>query len=114
MEVKVVKQDEARSFWEGPELCREYFKTEKITLGTSTLEPGETGAIDWGHKASHEIFFVIRGKVQMRTPHNDAKYALNEGDAIIMPETVPHEPTNIGDTTCVISWSLAPSEFPEG
>lgn len=111
MEVKVVKQDEARSFWEGPELCREYFKTEKITFGTSTLKPGETGAIDRGHKASHEIFFVVRGSVILRTPDTDTKYQLQEGDAIIMPETVPHELTNIGEDIAIVSWSLAPSEF---
>ncbi|NCB53161.1 MAG: cupin domain-containing protein [Clostridia bacterium] len=111
MEVKVVKQSDAKHFWEGLELCREYFKTDKITLGTSTLQPGETGSVDWGHKASNEIFFVIRGKVALRTPNNDAKYELDEGDAIIMPETVPHELTNIGTETAVVSWSLAPSEF---
>lgn len=111
MDVKLVKQQEAKSWYEGPELCREYFKTEKITLGTSTLAPGETGAIDWGHKASHEIFFVVRGTVQMRTPHTDEKFVLHEGDAIIMPETVPHELTNLGTETAVISWSLAPSEL---
>lgn len=111
MEVKLVTQQEAKNWFEGPELCREYFKTEKITLGTSTLEPGQTGAIDYGHKASHEIFFVVRGTVQMRTPNTDEKYVLHEGDAIIMPETVPHELTNLGTETAVISWSLAPSEF---
>jgi quercetin dioxygenase-like cupin family protein len=54
---------------------------------------------------------VISGKVSLRTPNTDAKYELAEGDAIIMPETVPHELTNISDTTAVVSWSLAPSEF---
>ncbi len=111
MDVKVVRQAGAKSWYEGPELCRQYFKTEKITLGTSTLEPGQTGDIDWGHKASHEIFFCVRGKVSLRTPNTDEKYVLEEGDAVIMPETVPHELTNIGDVTAVVSWSLAPSEL---
>ncbi len=110
MEVKVIREKEARTFMEGPELCREYFKTGKITLGTSTLQPGETGEIDWGHKASHEIFFVVKGRVSLRTPNNDQRYELEEGDAILMPENIPHELTNIGDGTAVVSWSMAPSE----
>ena len=110
MEVKVVKQRSAKNWYEGPELCREYFVTDKITLGTSTLEPGQTGDIDWGHPNSHEIFFVVKVKVVLRTPNDDARYELEEGDAILMPESVPHELTNVGDTTAVISWSKAPSE----
>ena len=110
MEVKVVKQRSAKNWYEGPELCREYFVTDKITLGTSTLEPGQTGDIDWGHPNSHEIFFVVKGKVVLRTPNDAARYELEEGDAILMPESVPHELTNVGDTTAVISWSKAPSE----
>lgn len=111
MDVQVVRLADAKSFWEGPELCRQYFKTEKITFGTSTLEPGETGDIDNGHSASHEVFFVVKGKVCLRTPHTDTNYELSEGDAIIMPETVPHELTNIGSGTAIAAWALAPSEF---
>ncbi|MDR0489627.1 MAG: cupin domain-containing protein [Oscillospiraceae bacterium] len=111
MDVKVIRQNEAETFYEGVELCRLYYKTPKITFGTSTLKPGETGAVDLGHKASHEVFFVVEGSVILRTPNTDAKYELHEGDAIIMPESVPHELTNIGEDTAVVSWSLAPSEF---
>ena len=53
MDPIVVRKDEARTFYEGPELCREYHVTEKITFGSSTLQPGETGDIDLGHPASH-------------------------------------------------------------
>ena len=65
MEPIVVRKDEARTFYEGPELCREYLVTEKITFGSSTLQPGETGEIDLGHPASHGIFFVVKGDVIM-------------------------------------------------
>lgn len=58
MEVKVVKEDQARVFMDGPEVCREYAVTKKITFGSSTLLPGQTGAVDPGHPNSHEIFFV--------------------------------------------------------
>ena len=109
MSLHVVKQSEAQTAWEGPELCRYYFKSGKITFGTSTLEVGETGDIDLGHPESQEIFYIVRGKVCVRIPSTDEKYMMSEGDAILIPEAVPHELSNIGNKTAVISWSLAPS-----
>lgn len=108
MSLNVINQGDAKTIWEGPELCRYYVQTPKITFGTSTLEVGETGDIDPGHPESQEIFYVVRGKVSLRTPHTEEKYILNEGDAILIHETVPHELTNIGNTTAVVSFSLAP------
>jgi len=42
MEVKVIKSNEAKVFMDGPEICREYIKTNKITFGTSSLLSGQT------------------------------------------------------------------------
>lgn len=111
MEVKVVSVKEAKTFFEGPELDRMYFQTDKITFGTATLHPGQTGAIDKGHSDGHEVFFVVKGTVILRTPHNNACYQMSEGDAILMPEGIPHELTNIGTELAVVSFSLAPSEL---
>ncbi|MDR0852658.1 MAG: cupin domain-containing protein [Clostridiales Family XIII bacterium] len=114
MNAVIKRQSEAEISWGGPELCREYFITDRLTLGTSTLEPGETGETDWGHKNSDEIWFVVKGQVRMRTPasevNDEATYDLQEGDAILIPEAVPHEVTNTGAVTAILSWSLAPSE----
>jgi mannose-6-phosphate isomerase-like protein (cupin superfamily) len=110
MDIKVVRKSEARSFMEGDEHCREYLKTEKITLGTSTLLPGQRGTVDKGHPGSHEIFFVSRGQILLHVPDKDEYFELHEQDIILMPEGVPHTLINIGETTAVISWSLAPSE----
>ncbi len=54
--MKLIKEDSARVFMDGPELCREYLVTDKITFGSSTLHPGQTGGIDPGHPVSHEVF----------------------------------------------------------
>ena len=43
MEVKVIKEDQDRVYMYGPEVCREYTVTGKITFGSSTLLPGQTG-----------------------------------------------------------------------
>jgi mannose-6-phosphate isomerase-like protein (cupin superfamily) len=110
MDIKVVRKSEARSFMEGDEHCREYLKTEKITFGTSTLLPGQRGTVDKGHPGSHEIFFVSRGQILLHVPDKDEYFELHEQDIILMPEGVPHTLINIGETTAVISWSLAPSE----
>ncbi len=108
METKVVKPAEARIFLEGLEVCREYFVTDKITFGTSELQPGQTGAVDSGHPNSHEVFFVSRGTVLLRC--GEKLYELHEGDAQIIPPGDPHQLTNIGTCIAVVSWSMAPSE----
>ena len=79
METKIVKAPEARIFLEGVEVCREYFRTEKITFGTSELMPGQTGAVDPGHASSHEVFYVVKGTVLLRC--GEALYELHEGAA---------------------------------
>jgi mannose-6-phosphate isomerase-like protein (cupin superfamily) len=109
--MKIIRKSEARLFKDGVEVCREYAVTGKITFGTSTLLPGQTGSIDPGHPNSHEIFYVSRGNVIMRDPDSNKCYELSEGDALIVPEGIPHELTNIGMDVAVITWSCAPSHI---
>ena len=107
--MRVVRASEARVFHEGPEECREYFVTGRLTFGTSTLEPGEVGAVDPGHPSSDEVFFVCRGAVNLRNPIDDSRVTLREGDAAVVPSGVAHELENISDVRAVVSWSAAPS-----
>lgn len=109
MDAKVIKQGEARLFMDGPEVCREYVKTDKLTFGSSTLLPGQTGGVDPGHPVSKEIFFVSHGHVIMHTPDDSKYYELGEGDIIVIPEGKPHQLSNIGLDVAVITWSLAPT-----
>ncbi len=109
MELKKVKAEETKVFLEGVEVCRQYFKTDKITFGSSYLLPGQTGATDHGHKDSHEVFFVSQGHVIMET--NPGEFVeMVEGDAVLIPPGVPHTLTNIGEGPALVTWSLAPSE----
>lgn len=105
---KLIRQSEARNFMEGPEHCREYVKTEKLWLGTSTLPPGQRGNIDVGHPNSQEVFFVCRGHVLLF----DEKwhYELFAGDAILIPEGLPHTLINVGEETAVLAWAGAPGQ----
>jgi oxalate decarboxylase/phosphoglucose isomerase-like protein (cupin superfamily) len=109
MDAKVVRESETRVFLEGAEICREYFKTGKITFGSSTLLPGQSGAVDPGHPVSHEVFFVSRGHVLLSNPTTKAVYELKEGDAILIPQGDPHELINIGTERAIVTWSCAPS-----
>ena len=94
--MKVIRQCEANVELDGPEVVRTYLETGKITFGSSTLLPGQTGGIDPGHPQSHEVFFVSRGHVIMRNTNTMKCFELNEGDIILVEEGEPHELTNIG------------------
>ena len=105
----VVRRIDARSFMEGPEHCREYFHTDKITFGTSTLPVGQTGGTDPGHDGAHEVFFVAKGHVLVLVGDPGYYYELEEGDAVFLPENEPHTITNVGEETAVIAWACAPT-----
>ena len=105
---QVVRRIEARSFMEGPEHCREYFTTDKLTFGTSTLPPGQAGATDPGHPESHEVFFAAKGHVLVRLGDPGPHFELKEGDAILIPEGVSHTIINVGEETALIVWASAP------
>lgn len=104
----VVRQAEARAFMEGDEFCRHYVTTEKITFGTSTLQPGQRGGLDSGHPDAHEVWFCIAGHVLIDVGEGEF-VQLWTGDVVVMPEGVPHTVVNVGDTPAYLSWSLAPS-----
>jgi mannose-6-phosphate isomerase-like protein (cupin superfamily) len=106
-EFRKIKKEEARIFFEGKEMCREYCSTGKITFGTSRLFPGEEGAVDPGHAEAHEVFFVVDGRVVMSN-ENGLFVELGKGDALLVTENVPHKIYNISDQIALLSWSCAP------
>ncbi len=93
---------------DGPEVCREYVSTDKITFGSSTLLPGQTGETDQGHPVAHEIFYCSRGHVAVFNHKEDKYYELYEGDILLIEEGEPHRLSNIGSETAVVTWSCAP------
>ena len=93
---------------EGAELCREYLREPRMWFGTSTLQPGERGDVDPGHAASVEVFYCCQGRVIMNDGERD--YELAAGEAVIVPEGLPHALTNVGDTTAILVWAGAPGE----
>lgn len=104
----VIRERDTTSFMEGDEFCRHYVSTGKITFGTSSLQPGQRGAVDTGHPNSHEVFFCIRGHVVVYSEERDY-FELYEGDAVVIPEGVPHTLINVGNVPALVSWSAGPT-----
>ena len=106
--VHIVREVDARHFMEGPEHCREYVKVPKLWFGTSTLHPGQRGNIDVGHPNAQEVFYVCQGRVLLFD--EKTHYELFAGDAVLVPEGVPHTLINVGTEMAVIAWAGAPGE----
>ena len=106
----IVTRKEARITFEGEELCRNYFQTDKITFGMSILKPGVIGGLDPGHAEADEVFFCSRGHVACYFPEDDNYYELEEGDALLIPPHTGHKLYNIGDEDAVVTWSCAPHQ----
>ena len=108
--MKTICKDSALFSLDGPEVCREYFRSGKMWFGTSELLPGQTGGIDPGHPVSQEIFYLARGHAAIRNPASGAFYELHAGDALLIEEGEPHEITNIGTKPVCIVWAGGPGK----
>ena len=102
----IIREMDATFFTEGDEHCREYLREPRMWFGTSTLQPGQHGAIDPGHERSVEIFYCCSGRVTLNDGERD--YELSAGDAVIIPEGLPHALTNVGSTPALLVWAGAP------
>jgi mannose-6-phosphate isomerase-like protein (cupin superfamily) len=109
-DIRTIRRKDVRSFMEGEEQCRLYYKTEELLFGTSSLLPGKKGAVDPGHKKGHEIFYVASGRVVCHIPRVDRHEELEEGDVVVIPPGEPHELINQGTKEALVCWSLAPPD----
>jgi mannose-6-phosphate isomerase-like protein (cupin superfamily) len=103
----IVRPDEAKVFYEGPELCREYFRNDMLWFGSSLVNPGETGAIDPGHDGAWEVFYVVSGEGVM--DDGEKEYSLSAGDTLAFPPNVPHRIHNRGTDPVLMVWAGGPS-----
>jgi mannose-6-phosphate isomerase-like protein (cupin superfamily) len=110
VDIQVVRKDDAKSFMEGDEFCRQYYKTDKLLFGTSKLAPGKKGGVDPGHKIGYEIFYAAKGRVICSFSKANRQVELSEGDIVIIPPGEPHELTNNGTEEALVVWSLAPPD----
>jgi mannose-6-phosphate isomerase-like protein (cupin superfamily) len=102
----IIRETDAVKFMEGDERCSEYLREPRMWFGTSTLLPGEQGAIDPGHDQSVEVFYCCLGSVVLNDGERD--YELSAGEAAIIPIGLPHALRNIGDVLALVVWAGAP------
>lgn len=105
---KIQRAIEAKTFVDGEELVKEYFRTEKITFGVSVLKPGKIGGLDPGHAEADEVFYCAAGRVLCYFPEDDTYYELAKGDALLIPPATGHKLFNIGDDDAIVIWACAP------
>lgn len=104
----IVREGEAKKFFEGPELCREFFRNEDLWFGTSLVNPGDTGAVDPGHVGAWEVFYCVSGEGFIDDGANE--YLLRAGDALAVPPTVPHRIHNRGTEPVLMVWAGGPDK----
>ncbi len=107
-EIKIIRKEEAKDWYEDDELCRLYREDEDMVFGTSYLGPNEIGAVDPGHENGREVFFCATGKVIVEFSKD--KTELSAGDAVIIPKREPHKLINKFNEPTLIVWSLAPPD----
>ena len=109
-EVIVKAKDTCKIWVEGAEVCREYYKTDRITFGMSELPAGGVGDLDPGHSEADEVFYCIQGEVLCYVPEEDRYHRLTAGDAMLVPPNKGHKLYNIGEGKAILTWSCAPHQ----
>ena len=86
-------------------LTRRPIRDMEVYIGE--FDPGgSTGAKPYSHGDSHELFFVIRGTVELTL--GDERHVLSAGDSIEYPISVPHKTENTGAEPAEVIWMIAP------
>ena len=67
---------------------------------------GSTGDQPYTHGNAHEMFLVLRGRVQLTL--GDESFILEEGDSIEYATSTPHGTINVGNTVAEVLWIIAP------
>jgi transcriptional regulator with XRE-family HTH domain len=74
------------------------------------LDPeGSTGAEQYAHGDSEELFVVIHGTVQLEL--GDDLFELEAGDSIDYRSAVPHRISNLGDDVAEVMWIISPPSY---
>lgn len=67
---------------------------------------GSTGDLPYTHGNAHEMFLVLRGKLQLTL--GDETFILEEGDSIEYATSTPHKTVNVGNVPAEVLWIIAP------
>lgn len=79
-------------------------------LGVAAIAPGQPATSEMAHSTS-EVMFVSQGRGLLITP--DKSVRLSKGDAVFIPQDLPHSLDNTGDEPLVSVFSFPSPNRPE-
>ena len=82
----------------------------ELEVFVGELEPGgSTGAEQYAHGDSEELFVVLRGTVRLEL--GDELHELETGDSIDYRSSTPHRVTNVGVEAAEVIWIISPPSY---
>src|SRR6266849_4949342 len=80
----------------------------EVFVGELDLD-GSTGAEQYAHGDSEELFVVLNGTVRLEL--GDGVHELETGDSIGYWSSTPHRISNAGDDTAEVMWIISPPSY---
>jgi len=82
----------------------------QLEVFVGEIDPGgSTGAEQYAHGDSEELFVVLSGKVRLEL--GDGIHELETGDSIGYWSSTPHRVSNAGDGTAEVMWVISPPSY---
>jgi transcriptional regulator with XRE-family HTH domain len=82
----------------------------ELEVFVGELDPGgSTGAEQYAHGDSEELFVVLRGTVRLEL--GDDLHELEPGDSIDYRSSTPHRISNAGDELAEVMWIISPPSY---
>ena len=82
----------------------------QLEVFVGELDPGgSTGAEQYAHGDSEELFVVLRGSVRLEL--GDELHELEGGDSIDYRSSTPHRISNAGDDLAEVMWIISPPSY---
>jgi len=82
----------------------------QLEVFVGEIDPGgSTGAEQYAHGDSEELFVVLSGKVRLEL--GDGIHELEPGDSIGYWSSTPHRVSNAGDGTAEVMWVISPPSY---
>jgi len=82
----------------------------ELEVFVGELDPGgSTGAEQYAHGDSEELFVVLRGTVRLEL--GDEQFELETGDSIDYRSAIPHRIANAGDDVAEVMWIISPPSY---
>ena len=82
----------------------------QLEVFVGEIDPGgSTGAEQYAHGDSEELFVVLSGKVRLEL--GDGVHELETGDSIGYWSSTPHRISNAGDDTAEVMWVITPPSY---